>query len=331
MNLPFWSVLGIEPTDDIRAIKRAYAALAHKISPEDEPEKFRKIHDAYKNALFYAEHKKDLLIDEDDDISEIRKTGKSDESGKSGVSGIIDEPDTSGEATVLEESIEIGLFPPVADTNPREASETEPGTGFDFSSLDLDSIKSESAADAIIDDIVAFREDNRLTSKEAVHDLPHDLAMHLSEKMFYMYEALADAANDSEVWDSFMEEPLIKYSLNFSLFRKWIIENLEEDCSYKDKLVQAFGKYEDTANNEEIIEISEAELKDENKRNRVNNFFQRSEVVVKIIPYIILVLIITSGFILLLLNKLTPERLGEWVGCLVLIILYIGYVKYKQL
>ena len=297
MNLPFWSVLGIEPTDDIRAIKRAYAALAHKISPEDEPEKFRKIHDAYKNALFYAEHKKDLLIDEDDDISEIRKTGKSDESGKSGVSGIIDEPDT----------------------------------GFDFSSLDLDSIKSESAADAIIDDIVAFREDNRLTSKEAVHDLPHDLAMHLSEKMFYMYEALADAANDSEVWDSFMEEPLIKYSLNFSLFRKWIIENLEEDCSYKDKLVQAFRKYEDTANNEEIIEISEAELKDEHKRNRVNNFFQRSEVVVKIIPYIILVLIITSGFILLLLNKLTPERLGEWVGCLVLIILYIGYVKYKQL
>lgn len=297
MNLPFWSVLGIEPTDDIRAIKRAYAALAHKISPEDEPEKFRKIHDAYKNALFYAEHKKDLLIDEDDDISEIRKTGKSDESGKSGVSGIIDEPDT----------------------------------GFDFSSLDLDSIKSESAADAIIDDIVAFREDNRLTSKEAVHDLPHDLAMHLSEKMFYMYEALADAANDSEVWDSFMEEPLIKYSLNFSLFRKWIIENLEEDCSYKDKLVQAFGKYENTANNEEIIEISEDELKDEHKRNRVNNFFQRSEVVVKIIPYIILVLIITSGFILLLLNKLTPERLGEWVGCLVLIILYIGYVKYKQL
>ena len=155
--------------------------------------------------------------------------------------------------------------------------------------------------------------------------------MHLSEKMFYMYEALADAANDSEVWDSFMEEPLIKYSLNFSLFRKWIIENLEEDCSYKDKLVQAFGKYEDTANNEEIIEISEDELKDEHKRNRVNNFFQRSEVVVKIIPYIILVLIITSGFILLLLNKLTPERLGEWVGCLVLIILYIGYVKYKQL
>lgn len=297
MNLPFWSVLGIEPTDDIRAIKRAYAALAHKISPEDEPEKFRKIHDAYKNALFYAEHKKDLLIDEDDDISEIRKTGKSDESGKSGVSGIIDEPDTE----------------------------------FDFSSLDLDSIKSESAADAIIDDIVAFREDNRLTSKEAVHDLPHDLAMHLSEKMFYMYEALADAANDSEVWDSFMEEPLIKYSLNFSLFRKWIIENLEEDCSYKDKLVHAFGKYEDTANNDEIIEISEAELKDEHKRNRVNNFFQRSEVVVKIIPYIILVLIITSGFILLLLNKLTPERLGEWVGCLVLIILYIGYVKYKQL
>ena len=53
MNPSFWSVLGIEPTDDIRAIKRAYTALAHKISPEDEPEKFREIHDAYKSALFF--------------------------------------------------------------------------------------------------------------------------------------------------------------------------------------------------------------------------------------------------------------------------------------
>ena len=50
----FWTVLGIEPTDDIRAIKRAYASLAHEINPEDDPDRFRELHEAYKNALEYA-------------------------------------------------------------------------------------------------------------------------------------------------------------------------------------------------------------------------------------------------------------------------------------
>ena len=188
MNPSFWSVLGIEPTDDIRAIKRAYAALAHKISPEDEPEKFREIHDAYKRALFYAEHK--VVFDEDDEFVEL---------------GNNDEIDKSGEATVLEETTEIGIFPPVADIKPSQAGEKEPGTGFDFSSLDLDSVKVESAADVIIDDIVQFRESNQLTSREVIHNLPHDLALHLSQTMFNMYCSLANAADDASVALAFLD------------------------------------------------------------------------------------------------------------------------------
>ena len=51
--------------------------------------------------------------------------------------GNNDEIDKSGEATVLEETTEIGIFPPVADIKPSQAGEKEPDTGFDFSSLDL--------------------------------------------------------------------------------------------------------------------------------------------------------------------------------------------------
>ena len=50
-----WEILGIEKTDDKLAIKRAYTILAHTVSPEDDPEGYQRIHDAYKQALEYAD------------------------------------------------------------------------------------------------------------------------------------------------------------------------------------------------------------------------------------------------------------------------------------
>ena len=48
--------MGIEKTDDKFEIKRAYAKLAHTISPEDDPDGFRLLHAAYQKALMYADH-----------------------------------------------------------------------------------------------------------------------------------------------------------------------------------------------------------------------------------------------------------------------------------
>ena len=53
----FWEILGIEPTDDKTAIKRAYTKLAHNTNPEDDPEGYAKLHDAYRAALDYASGK----------------------------------------------------------------------------------------------------------------------------------------------------------------------------------------------------------------------------------------------------------------------------------
>lgn len=49
-----WKILGIEPTADMRAIKKAYAALAKKYNPEEHPEEFQRIFKAYKDACEYA-------------------------------------------------------------------------------------------------------------------------------------------------------------------------------------------------------------------------------------------------------------------------------------
>ena len=50
----FWEVLGIEPTKDKTAIKRAYTKLARETNPEDDPEGYSRLHDAYRAALDYA-------------------------------------------------------------------------------------------------------------------------------------------------------------------------------------------------------------------------------------------------------------------------------------
>ena len=50
-----WEALGIAPTKDISAIKRAYAEQAKQCHPEEDPEGFLRLRKAYQTALDYAE------------------------------------------------------------------------------------------------------------------------------------------------------------------------------------------------------------------------------------------------------------------------------------
>ena len=52
MNI--WDVLGLAPTQDASAIRRAYAAAAAQYNPEDHPEEFLAVRQAYEQAMAYA-------------------------------------------------------------------------------------------------------------------------------------------------------------------------------------------------------------------------------------------------------------------------------------
>lgn len=59
-----WTILGLEPSQhDERSIKRAYAKLLKQHRPDQDPEGFRRIHEAYQSALRMAED--DDEVDED--------------------------------------------------------------------------------------------------------------------------------------------------------------------------------------------------------------------------------------------------------------------------
>lgn len=53
MNI--WKILGIEPTIDKKAIRRAYAERTREVHPEEKPEEFKQLHEAYQAALGYAD------------------------------------------------------------------------------------------------------------------------------------------------------------------------------------------------------------------------------------------------------------------------------------
>ena len=46
-----WEILGIEPTSDKKTIKRAYAKLLKQYHPEENPEEFKQIQEAYQQCL----------------------------------------------------------------------------------------------------------------------------------------------------------------------------------------------------------------------------------------------------------------------------------------
>jgi len=49
-----WTLLGIEPTKDVGAIKNAYTSVVHEIDPRTDPQKFRALRKAYNEAVDFS-------------------------------------------------------------------------------------------------------------------------------------------------------------------------------------------------------------------------------------------------------------------------------------
>ncbi|WP_160672028.1 hypothetical protein [Clostridium sp. C8-1-8] len=65
-----WEVLEIEPTEELSVIKKAYAKKLKVYHPEDDPEGFQRLREAYDNALKYAKNNKSSIIENTKILSE---------------------------------------------------------------------------------------------------------------------------------------------------------------------------------------------------------------------------------------------------------------------
>ena len=55
----FFNTLGIEATKEEKKIKKAYRARLHAVNPEDDPDGFKRLREAYEEALKYARQKEE--------------------------------------------------------------------------------------------------------------------------------------------------------------------------------------------------------------------------------------------------------------------------------
>ena len=179
--MDIWKILGIEPTSDIKEIKKAYTALAKKTNPEDDPDGFRKLHDAYRAALSYAKR-----------------------------------------------PAPVNTVPvPVSAERPAEAApfeeEKEKEDPYDYSSVSYKAASGDPVSD-MREIIRVFREINNIDSLASVGLLKHMDHVRLIRDLIARYMKMAIFRRDTEVWDEFFEEPLVRYFECDPEFRALILE-----------------------------------------------------------------------------------------------------------
>jgi hypothetical protein len=104
MSGTIWHILGIEPTEDLRAIKRADARRIRENNPEDAPEQFQAIRNAYEIALSCANRKtagENLKINSLQTADPVN--APSELSREGGADLLHDKPSLPFEATQVEE------------------------------------------------------------------------------------------------------------------------------------------------------------------------------------------------------------------------------------
>ena len=77
--MDIWKILGIEPTKDRKAITQAYREKLINTNPEDKPDEFKQLRNAYEEALKYAENQGlrtektpvELWVDKLDDLYKV--------------------------------------------------------------------------------------------------------------------------------------------------------------------------------------------------------------------------------------------------------------------
>lgn len=74
MNI--WDILGIEYTQDVVAIRKAYMKKSKEIHPEEHPEEFMDLQKAYKQAVRMAKQHKAVLLDKTMEVLDEEETVK---------------------------------------------------------------------------------------------------------------------------------------------------------------------------------------------------------------------------------------------------------------
>ena len=185
MNI--WETLGIEPTTDVKLIRRRYAELVRLYHPEDQPEIYQEIVEAYQKALTYARSRK---------ASDSQEATELEEEANEKPNSSLNFENLTEETKIENEESETSSL----DFSDYQQSTDKTSDSFNFETFKAEEDESKSTLDFSSYNEVAYLIRNAIESIVGNDDYNREEQEHLWHQFFHQYQF------DMDIVQSVLEE-----------------------------------------------------------------------------------------------------------------------------
>ena len=194
MNI--WETLGIEPTTDVKLIRRRYAELVRLYHPEDQPEIYQEIVEAYQEALTYARSRKARPENSLRKASDSQKATELEEEANGKPNSSLNFENLTEETKIENEESETSSL----DFSDYQQSTDKTSDSFNFETFKAEDDEPKSTLDFSSYNEAAYLIRNAVESIVKNDDYSPEEQEHLWRQFFYQYQF------DMDIVQSVLEE-----------------------------------------------------------------------------------------------------------------------------
>jgi len=194
MNI--WETLGIEPTTDVKLIRRRYAELVRLYHPEDQPEIYQEIVEAYQEALTYARSRKTRLENSLRKASDSKEATELEEEANGKPNSSLNFENLTEETKIENEESETSSL----DFSDYQQSTDKTSNSFNFETFKAEEDEQKSTLDFSSYNEAAYLIRNAIESIVGNDDYNLEEQEHLWRQFFHQYQY------DMDIVQSVLEE-----------------------------------------------------------------------------------------------------------------------------
>ena len=182
MNI--WETLGIEPTTDVKLIRRRYAELVRLYHPEDQPEIYQEIVEAYQEALTYARSRKTRLENSLRKANDSQKATELEEEANGKPNSSLNFENLTEETKIENEESETSSL----DFSDYQQSTDKTSDSFNFETFKAEEDEPKSTLDFSSYNEAAYLIRNAIESIVGNNDYNLEEQEHLWRQFFHQYQ-----------------------------------------------------------------------------------------------------------------------------------------------
>ena len=281
MNI--WETLGIEPTTDVKLIRRRYAELVRLYHPEDQPEIYQEIVEAYQKALTYARSRKTRLENSLRKASDSQKATELEEEANGKPNSSLNFENLTEETKIENEesetsSLDFSDYQQSTDKTSDsfnfetfKAEEDEPKSTLDFSSYNEAAYLIRNAIESIVGNDGYNLEEQEHLWRQFFHQYQYDMDIvqsvleemdvyifNKSEQFSIVIPLLEDYVPDFRYWGYY-------YKLKYWQVKRDIAEEEGSSLESAQEATEQFSY---------SYQLCQEILQDSNKANQLNSWIE---------------------------------------------------------